>query len=141
VTDRIRRKYRGALRVVELQAEVERLLAAVPKERGAIFSNDPEKRKQEQAWHDAHLLVHQALRELWGVSPARAHDVAKRLGLGDPAPDSIRLSPFDKLRHRRRGFEKNGVPCGKRITGYQAYLKRYCKRPDGHDGWCSESRF
>lgn len=132
----IKRKYRGALRVVELQAEVERLAAAVPKDRGELpfLARCAESAKKWDAWHDAWLRVHQALHELWGVSPTRAHAVAKKFGLGDPTPHGIHLSPFDKLKYRR-----GEAPCGKRITGYRAYLKRYCKRMAGHEGFCSES--
>lgn len=134
----MKRKYRGALQVVDLQDEVERTHALVP-------SHEPVRvagrwTPSHTAWFDAIDARSVALRALWRASPKRAAALAARLGFDPPAQASD-----DDLKMSLRGSKfshGDEPPCGKRLTVGRVRIDReFCRRQRGHHGECSQYQY
>ena len=132
-----KRKYRGALLVVELQDEVMRLHRAVPAAVGDTFG-DITQRRLSDAHFDAREAFLVALRALWRASPTRARAIASKLGEEPVDIGPVHLASWDKFRFRRR-YGQN-APCGLKLDHCPFMHHTHCARPAGHTGRCSYDR-
>lgn len=134
----MKRKYRGALQVVDLQAEVERAHALVPPSAPVRMAG--RWTPSHTQWFDAVDARAVAMRALWRASPKSAMALAARLGVDLQAKESD-----DDLRMSLRvsKFSKNEEPpCGMKLTrGRPRVGREFCKRPRGHHGECSEYQY